>query len=198
MDYFISDLHLGDPRLTIFSRDLYFESVDEMNETIIDNINEIVRGDDQLFIVGDVCYDKNSIQLLDEIICKNRYLIIGNYDEDKIELLRSKFKEVYRNLYFEIEYKENDYFGLFITHKPVDVIKAKRNAEFSEKLELGICGHIHALWKVKKYPVPMVNVSADIWNFKPISFSRVLWQYDGIINYYDENVFFQECQDIFS
>ena len=28
--YLISDLHLGDPRLDLFSRDLYFNSVDQL------------------------------------------------------------------------------------------------------------------------------------------------------------------------
>jgi|GEM_PF-2910006 len=194
--YLISDLHLGDPRLDLFSRDLYFNSVDEMNNTIINNINDIVSINDDLLIVGDVCYDRESVSLLDRINCKKRHLIIGNYDENKLDLLEDKFLTVRQYFSFEIEYKENDYFGIYVAHKPVDIIKAKNNPHIAEKLEFGICGHIHALWKVKKYPVPMVNVSADIWNFKPISFSRLMWQYNGIINYYDENVFFEDCKNL--
>ena len=190
--YFSSDLHLGDPRLEIFSRDLYFDSVDDMNKIIINNFNYVLSEEDTLVIVGDVCYDVKYVDLIDDIKCKEKILIIGNYDEDKIDILEPYFINIKYENYFQIEYKENDYFGVFITHKPVDLIRAKQTSHVKETIELGICGHIHALWKVKKYPFPMVNVSCDIWNFKPISLERIFDQYHAILNYYDENVFFED------
>ena len=187
--YFTSDLHLGDPRLKVFYRDLYFNSVDEMNQTIINNFNNILTEKDMLVIVGDACHDIKYIDLLDEIKCKEKILIIGNYDEDKLDELKPKFSVVHKQKYIQLEYKENDNFGVLISHKPTDIVREKDWGEATEFLDLGICGHIHSLWRVQKYPIPIVNVSADIWNFKPVSFSRIFNTYHAILHYYDENVF---------
>jgi len=190
--YFTSDLHFGDDRLMIFSRDFYFNSMDEMHEKIINNFNQILSYDDSLVIMGDVCYNKEYIDLIDEIKCKEKILIIGNYDTDKLQLLRKKFDVVHDQKYIQLEYKENDCFGILISHKPVDIVAAKLHSDISETLELGICGHVHGLWKVQKTPLPIINVSVDVWNFKPVSFARIFEQYHAIINYYDENVFLEE------
>ena len=86
--YFTSDLHFGDSRLKIFSRDFFFNSLEEMHDTIINNFNQILKPDDCLVIVGDVCYDSNYIDLIDRIECKDKILVLGNYDTDKLNLLR--------------------------------------------------------------------------------------------------------------
>ena len=41
--YFTSNLHFGDPRLEIFSRDFFFNSLEEMHDTIINNFNQILK-----------------------------------------------------------------------------------------------------------------------------------------------------------
>ena len=190
--YFTSDLHFGDPRLEIFSRDFFFNSLEEMHDTIINNFNQVLKPEDTLVIIGDVCYDSNYIDLIDRIECKDKILIIGNYDTDKLNLLKDKFVVIHDQKYIQLEYKENDYFGILVSHKPVDIVNAKFNSDISETLEFGICGQVHGLWKVQKYPIPIVNVSVECWNFKPVTFSRLLEHYHAIINYYDENVFLCE------
>jgi calcineurin-like phosphoesterase family protein len=60
-----------------------FASVDEMNDTIFNRINEIVGYNDELIIVGDFSFgDKKLIpQHRDRINCKNVGLVYGNHDE---------------------------------------------------------------------------------------------------------------------
>ena len=133
--FFTSDLHFGDPRLNIFSRDLFFSSMDQMHEVIINNFNSKLKPNDTLVIVGDVCYDSSYIDLIDQINCDDKILIIGNYDEDKLDILKRKFGHVFTERYFQIEYGENDNFGILVAHKPVDVIKAKFKPEMSKTLD---------------------------------------------------------------
>lgn len=55
MLFFTSDLHLGHEKaITINNRP--FSNVDEMNDTLIDNVNKMVAADDELWILGDFAY----------------------------------------------------------------------------------------------------------------------------------------------
>ena len=54
MIYFTSDLHLNHARI-IELANRPFGSVEEMNDTIIGNINDTVGADDTLWVLGDVC-----------------------------------------------------------------------------------------------------------------------------------------------
>jgi len=59
-----------------------FRDLDEMDATIINNINSKVGQDDTLIHLGDVAFggfDKLE-QFLDRLICKNIYLVLGNHD----------------------------------------------------------------------------------------------------------------------
>lgn len=55
MIYFTSDLHLGHANSIEFTN-RPFSNVDEMNETLVRNINDIVSKKDELWILGDFAY----------------------------------------------------------------------------------------------------------------------------------------------
>ena len=59
-----------------------FKSIEQMNDTIINNINEVVKQDDILIHLGDWSFGgfENVRKLYDRLICKNIHLIIGNHD----------------------------------------------------------------------------------------------------------------------
>lgn len=64
-----------------------FDTLEDMNATIVRGINSYVGADDILFMLGDVSF--NGIQNLwnfrKKIICKNIYLITGNHDHHIID-----------------------------------------------------------------------------------------------------------------
>lgn len=85
--FFTSDLHYGHANICRATskwlegyRD--FDSLEEMNETIVNNINKYVKEDDYLFNLGDLVFgDKsNLIDLVNKINCKNVYITYGNHD----------------------------------------------------------------------------------------------------------------------
>ena len=59
-----------------------FKSIEQMNDTIVKNINEVVKQDDILIHLGDWSFGgfENVRKLYDRLICKNIHLIIGNHD----------------------------------------------------------------------------------------------------------------------
>jgi calcineurin-like phosphoesterase family protein len=60
-----------------------FKSLDHMNDTIVNNINEVVGENDILIHLGDWSFggfDKIE-EFRNRIICKNVHLVLGNHDE---------------------------------------------------------------------------------------------------------------------
>ena len=55
MDWFTADLHLNHKRIIKYSN-RPFSSVEEMDRTIIDNINSVVKNGDTLYVLGDFCF----------------------------------------------------------------------------------------------------------------------------------------------
>ena len=80
MFYFTSDLHFGHKNIIKYCN-RPFETVEEMNETIIKNFNKTVKAGDTCYILGDIMmYDTEETQK-----CLNRlhghiYLVRGNHD----------------------------------------------------------------------------------------------------------------------
>lgn len=172
MMYFTADWHLNETRIGGFNPFFRpFKSVEEQNKTIIDNCNAIVGKDDILIHVGDVALDEEGVRMMDKIICQNRVLIIGNYDEDKLDLLKEYFSEIYHNKTYEINSIEYN-----LNHYPVNAIDGMMN----------IVGHIHGLWKVQPN---MINVGVDAWNYEPLDTERISFVTTAIHKYYDDNVF---------
>ncbi len=172
MRYFTSDWHLNENRIFDFNPFFRpFESIEEQNTVIINNINKYVQPDDILYHLGDVSVDLSGIKLLDQIKCENKILIIGNYDIDFIQQLKPYFNEIYDELETEINNRK-----LYLTHYPT---KQKPDV-------YTICGHIHSLWKVQP---SMLNVSCDAWHFRPVSEIQLNFIINAMENYYDKNVF---------
>ena len=59
-----------------------FETIDQMNQRLVDGINNMVGQDDTLIMLGDVSFGgfENIGIFLDRLVCKNIHLILGNHD----------------------------------------------------------------------------------------------------------------------
>lgn len=60
-----------------------FETVDEMNDTLVNNINAVVGPEDHLYHNGDFAFGRgpeNIIEFRNRINCKNVFFFIGNHD----------------------------------------------------------------------------------------------------------------------
>lgn len=84
MKRYISDLHLNHTNVLKYDNRRYTNIVSH-DEAIINNINQSVHIDDQLYILWDIAWklDSRVKNLLKTIKCKNIYFLIGNHDFSK-------------------------------------------------------------------------------------------------------------------
>lgn len=86
MIYFTSDLHLNH-KAAIHMNGRPFANIDEMNETLIANINSKVTIEDTLYILGDVAY-RGGVDKANQLISRingKKILISGNHDHKSLD-----------------------------------------------------------------------------------------------------------------
>ncbi len=83
MVYFTADLHFGHNAI-INMQERPFESVEEMNRSLLRNFNSVVHKNDTVYILGDICHHMTTDDA-NELIGKmngKKYLIVGNHDKE--------------------------------------------------------------------------------------------------------------------
>lgn len=92
---YIADMHFDDEDIIAYDN-RPFDSVDEMNETLIDNWNRVVASDDLTWILGDFCSgdaDRWAGHL--SRLNGRKALIVGNHDSpETVDALKSMFEDV--------------------------------------------------------------------------------------------------------
>lgn len=168
-----ADWHLGEDRFDLMGRP--FTSVEEHVQTLWENHNAVVRPDDLVIMVGDVCYQKATKYLpFVEKFHGKKILVRGNHDRG---LTDEQLKP-----YFERIYTDGEGFRhlignnmCYITHYPTCGVEDAFN----------LVGHIHGAWK---YQLNMFNVGVDANHFRPVDADRIDFHKTAVEKYYDEDV----------
>tara|TARA_R110000796_G_scaffold28646_1_gene78144 strand:+ start:238 stop:738 length:501 start_codon:yes stop_codon:yes gene_type:complete len=131
----------------------YFDNVNEMNETIIDNWNRVVRPQDKIYHLGDVFFgSKEEFKVLWSRLNGKKRLIVGNHDDIKFLSGGNFFQKVYMWRLF----KE---FGLILTHVPINQDNFRSGTK-------NVHGHVHT----KPSPVgPYQCVCTEVTNYTPVN-----------------------------
>ena len=79
MIYFIADTHFGHRNVIRFT-DRPFESVEEMDATMIANWNKRVHQQDTIYIIGDMFYHCSYAEDILKKLHGKKHLIVGNHD----------------------------------------------------------------------------------------------------------------------
>ncbi len=85
-----------------------FQTIEQMNERLVDGINHFVGQDDTLIMLGDVSFGgfDNIGLFLDRLVCQNIHLILGNHDtsiEKNRDFIQGRFLSVQHYLEVNIE-----------------------------------------------------------------------------------------------
>lgn len=131
--WFISDSHFGHENILKFTR--YdgsplrpFKTIEEMDETLIENWNKVVKPEDKIYHLGDVTMKDKYLKLLARCNGHKR-LVRGNHDIFKSKMYMHYFDEIYG-----VRVLEN----IIFTHIPV-------HPDCINKRWLGNAhGHLHA------------------------------------------------------
>lgn len=90
MIFFTADTHFGHANiLKLCGRP--FDTIEEMNEKMIDNWNDRVKGTDTVYIVGDMFFRCSDAETILKRLKGKKRLVIGNHDSswiNKVALTR--------------------------------------------------------------------------------------------------------------
>ena len=132
-----------------------FSSVEEMNETIRDRWNSVIKPQDHVYHLGDVYMEKSGNKQAVETFLRSlngkKRLVLGNHDDAMDYSLYSNFEKimVWRN--FE---------KVVLTHVPINV----DNIPGGDRIN--VHGHVHN----KPSPEgPYINVSVENTNYYPVN-----------------------------
>lgn len=178
MKYYTSDLHLSHKNIIEYEN-RPFASVEEMNNTIIDNINYRLSENDELYILGDFTLEKTPrkvSQLIKRIKCK-KHLIIGNHDYfTRSESLCNLFNSV--SNYLEIEDNGQK---VILFHYPIQNWNLKRYGS------IHLYGHVHSKTELQLKEVNAFNVGVDVNNFIPVTLEELFKKEEHVMEHGDEN-----------
>jgi len=182
--WFTADTHFGHARI-IELCNRPFKTVEEMNEKLVENWNERVSPNDEVFILGDLALGK-----LDEsltwvgLLNGTKHLVPGNHDrvweghpkkgkpvrpEDIVRYEAAGLNIMPGTMNF-IPEGESFRDPWILCHFPDvgDSHDADRYDSWRPKPKVGqalIHGHVHEKWLTNG---PRINVGVDVWDYRPV------------------------------
>lgn len=114
--FYMSDTHFRHANALKFDN-RPFETIEQMEEQIIENWNNVVNEGDRVYILGDFCWSRDP-QVWKGLLSKlngAKYLIMGNHD---VKRLPSEIKSLFQDIK---EYKEikDDGRSVIMCHYPI-------------------------------------------------------------------------------
>ena len=95
-----------------------FQSIDQMNDALVNNINFKVGQNDTLIILGDIAFGgfESIGKFLDRLVCKNIHLVLGNHDHH-IRNNRENIQEFFISVsdYLQVRINDQDF---VLSHYP--------------------------------------------------------------------------------
>lgn len=193
MKFWTSDNHFEHANIIHLCNRPY-RHVDEMNEDMVRRWNEVVKPDDEVFILGDFSLSFTAVERFPHRLNGLKKLVPGNHDRchtyHKDSRNDSKHKEMvkkYTDLGFEVLPQQVTMFfeGLGEVNMCHHPYSGKWEAENGDKYanwrpvdngKILLCGHVHEKWITQRSPAGtfMLNVGTDAHNFTPISLEQVI------------------------
>lgn len=148
--YFYGDGHINHRNICKFRPQ--FSSVEEHNNTIIQNHKNVVTKRDKTFFTGDWVFDMDSLDIIAQMRGV-KHLVMGNHD-----ILTPELWKVFDFVSGPVKYKE-----FWVTHIPVhpEELRGKFN----------IHGHVHGN-PIKDNPM-YINTSMECIDYRPISLQQI-------------------------
>jgi len=133
--YFVSDLHIGHKNILKYDN-RPFNSIEEHDQVIIDNINKVCEENSLLFILGDISMtsDMNYLRKLFKQIKCQLVLVKGNHDS---HLKESFLKEIFIDVKDYLELKTEQAGKLILSHYPF------HSWNGSHRGNIHLYGHVH-------------------------------------------------------
>lgn len=173
MIYFTSDLHLGHKNILKLSN-RPFSTIEEMDEILIRNWNDKVKGCDTVYIVGDLIYKSQEPEKYLKELKGKKVLIIGNHDSGWLGKIDVEKYFIKTTMLLEQSLCNHI---MTLCHYPMLEWRGSRKDVNCKKLGYLVHGHIHNRVEDKylelfKSPHAL-NAGVDINNFEPVTFEEL-------------------------
>jgi calcineurin-like phosphoesterase family protein len=145
-----------------------FETIDQMNQRLVDGINNMVGQNDTLIMLGDVSFGgfENIGIFLDRLVCHNIHLILGNHDhhiQNNRDYIQSRFLSVQH--YLEVRLNDRNF---VLCHYPL------QSWNNMNKGVIHLHGHIHRLPDKKFGYGKKMDVGVDGNGMNPYSIEEII------------------------
>lgn len=152
-----SDQHYGHANILRFDPPRPFTSVEEMNETMVERYNDVVRDGDTVYFLGDVAISRRSLPIIGRLPGR-KILIKGNHDIFKPTDYLAVFKDIRA-------YKVLPASGAILSHIPV------HPDQLAGRFSLNIHGHTHFR---NLADARYVNVCVEQTGYAPVLLQDIL------------------------
>lgn len=165
--WLISDTHFGHKNILGFKRDdgsplRNFDTCHDMDMTMVENWNKVVKPTDKVYHLGDVAFTDAGLKLLG--LCNgHKRLVKGNHDQFKTRRYMEHFEEIYGVRQID---------GFWMTHVPMHIGSLNR-------AKANIHGHLHANKVQGELSEKYFNVSVECIGYTPINFDIIKDTYEG-------------------
>jgi calcineurin-like phosphoesterase family protein len=149
-----------------------FNTIEDMNSVIVDNINSKIGPDDTLIHLGDFSFggfDKIG-QFLDRLVCKNIHLVLGNHDhhiKNNRENIHDRFLSVQN--YLEVNIGGANF---VLSHYPL----CSWNQLSKGAIQLH--GHVHLPTNKKWGNGKRLDIGVDGNNYQPYKLTEIVHMMD--------------------
>lgn len=148
-----------------------WNTVEEMNEGLIQNWNSVVKPDDTVYHLGDFAFcGNNKLKAILGRLAGKICLIKGNHDSYKNLSKTGRFEWI--RDYYELKVEDPElprgYQGFVLCHFPFLTWNQKDNGS------VNLHGHTHASLSVD-YDEKRIDVGVDnpLWNYTPVSYAQI-------------------------
>lgn len=179
--FFISDTHFGHANMLTFTnydgtRMRPFNSVEELDELMIQNWNAMVKPGDKVYHLGDVFYKSSNPEQIMSRLNGDKILVKGNHDRREAQWYLKYFRDIRGTFHIEGNY--------LLSHFPI-------HPDSKGRFVRNLHGHIHNQLVMKTVWYPTGNgVEPDPWyrnccvernNYSPIPFEVIKEETEKLI-----------------
>ena len=185
MVFFTSDLHFCHNKEFLYGP-RNFTNVEDMNAAIIKNWNDIIRDDDEVYVLGDLMLtdQEKGMECLRQLKGKI-HIILGNHDTDnKVELYKTlpSVVEIADALRINI-----DGYHFFLTHYPCITSDSYQQGKPLKKRLINLYGHTHQQTCFYKNDNPCIyHVGLDSHECKPVSVKEIIFDISLVNDYLND------------
>lgn len=169
--WFVGDLHLGHEGMVRFKdkdgkKIRPFKDIQEHDETIIENINALVKPADRLYFLGDVVINRRCLPQIAKINGRKK-LVKGNHDIFKLHDYTPYFEDI-------AAYRIYPNQGIIMSHIPI------HTTQLEYRFKWNVHGHLHSnkihkgKWFWEQEDKRYINICPEHTKFRPVSFDEIV------------------------